>query len=285
MANIVYENKIVADSSADTFILKDLPFAAAPMKIVTDKKEYVDNAYLDTEAMVNELLKYNGKSSSACPGIGDYLKAFEGGKNVYCVTITSGLSGSYNAAMVAKRDYEFNNPGRKVHVIDSLSAGPELKLIIEKLTELIKEGKTFEIIAKEIEEYKKHTGLVFMLESMKNFANNGRVSPLVAKAVGLLGIRIVGKASDKGTLEPLDKCRGEQKGLQAIVERMKSLGHVGGKVKISHCFNEKAALELKKMIENTFNSIVEISKTRGLCSFYAEKGGLLVGFEKQGANA
>ena len=42
---------------------------------------------------------------------------------------------------------------------------------------------------------------------------------------------------------------------------------------------------LKKMIENTFNSIVEISKTRGLCSFYAEKGGLLVGFEKLGANA
>ena len=279
------ENKIVADSSADTLILKDIPFASAPLKIITDKKEYVDNAFLDTEEMVNDLLKYNGKSSSACPGIGDWENAFKDSKNVYCVTITSGLSGSYNSAMVAKRDYEHNNPGRKVCVIDSLSAGPELRLIIEKLSEFIKAGKAFEIISKEIEEYKKNTGLLFMLESMKNLANNGRVNPLVAKAVGLLGIRVVGKASDKGTLEQLDKCRGENKALQSIVSHMKKAGHNGGKVRISHCFNEVAAKNLKDMIVAEFNSAVEIYKTRGLCSFYAEKGGLLVGFEKAGANA
>ena len=235
--------------------------------------------------MVNDLLKYNGKSSSACPGIGDWLSAFDGAKQVFCITITSNLSGSYNAAMVAKRDYEFNHPDRKVHVIDSLSAGPEMKIIIEKLNDLIKSGKEFEEIVKEIEEYKKHTGLLFMLESMKNLANNGRISPIVAKAAGFLGIRIVGKASDMGTLEPLDKCRGENKALESIVNNMRKLGHCGGKVKIGHCLNENAAKELKEMLVKEFNSIVEIYKTRGLCSLYAEKGGLMIGFEKAGATA
>ncbi|MBE6731287.1 MAG: DegV family EDD domain-containing protein [Ruminococcaceae bacterium] len=280
MERAIYKSKIVADSGSDTLVLKDIPFSSVPLKIITDKKEYVDNAYLDTEEMAKELYEYKGKSSSACPGIGDYLNAFEGAENVYCITITSGLSGSYNSAMVAKRDYEYNNPGRKVHVIDSLSTGPEMKLIIEKLREFINAGKIFETIVKEIEEYKKSTGLLFMLESMKNLANNGRVNPIVAKAVGLLGIRMVGKASDEGTLELLDKCRGEEKALKSIFGNMLKAGFKGGKVKIGHSLNENAALTLKDMIVKEFGSLVEIYKLRGLCSLYAEKGGLIIGFEK-----
>ena len=280
MEKAVYKNKIVADSGSDTLVLSDVPYSLASLKIVTDKKEYVDNPYLDVDAMANDLLKYKGKSSSACPGIGDYLTAFEGGENIYCITITSGLSGSYNSAMAAKRDYEYNNPGRKVHVIDSLSTGPEMKLIIDKLREFIKAGKVFETIVKEIEEYKKSTGLLFMLESMKNLANNGRVNPIIAKAVGLLGIRIVGKASEAGTLELLDKCRGEENALKSIFNNMKKAGFKGGKVKIGHCINENAALTLKEMIVKEFNSIVEVYRLRGLCSLYAEKGGLIVGYEK-----
>ena len=58
-------------------------------------------------------------------------------------------------------------------------------------------------------------------------------------------------------------------------------GIVSGKISIGHCQNETAALQLKKMIIEKFKSVtVEIHKFRGLCSFYAEKGGVLVGFEK-----
>ncbi len=123
-----------------------------------------------------------------------------------------------------------------------------------------------------------------MLASMKNLANNGRVNPLVAKAVGLLGIRIVGKASEKGDLDPLDKCRGEKRALSCIFDNMNKLGFKGGKVKIGHVGNETAAHSLKQIILSKFeNTDIEIYPTRGLCSFYAEKGGLLVGFEKADA--
>ena len=123
--------------------------------------------------------------------------------------------------------------------------------------------------------------LLFMLESLNNFAANGRVSPAVAKIAGVLGIRIVGKASDAGTLEPTDKCRGEAKSLGTILTHLKESGLKTGKVILAHCLNEPAANTLKDMIETNFPGVtVKIGKTLGLCSFYAEKGGLLVGFEK-----
>lgn len=272
---------IVADSSADLRGLCGVQFGVAPLKIITKEKEYVDDTSLDVEKMVSELAKYKGKSSSSCPNSSDWLNAFGDAKYIFCVTITATLSGSYNAAMMAKAEYEEQYPDRRVFVLNSLSAGPELKLMIDKIKELCLAGLDFDTVCERVTEYTQSTGLLFMLESLKNFANNGRVSPIVAKAVGLLGIRLVGKASDKGDLQPLDKCRGEQKALKAIVNRLKSSGLEKGRVIIDHCFNPTAAGALKGQINLEFpHAVVEVGKCHGLCSFYAEKGGLLVGFEK-----
>ena len=273
--------KIIADSSADMLSLADIPFESAPLRILTNNKEYVDNQSLDVLEMVNDLQSYKGRSSTSCPNIEDWLNCFADAQYIYCVTITATLSGSYNAAMQAKRVYEEAHPDRKVFVINSLSAGPELTLIIEKLRELILTGKEYDEICNEFTKYTQKTGLLFMLESMKNLANNGRVSPLIAKMAGFLGIRVVGKASNKGDLEPLNKCRGENKALETIIEHLKELGLKHGKVRIAHCFNESAGKKLKALIQQKFNKVqVELYNCRGLCSFYAEKGGMLVGFEK-----
>lgn len=273
--------KIVADSSANILKLQNIPFAAAPLKVITAQREFADDRALDVAAMVSWFDSYKGKSKTSCPNPADWLVAFADADEVYCVTITSGLSGSYNSACIAKQMYEAEHPGKRVCVIDSLSAGPELVLIIEKLEELIGQELPYDEICRKIEAYKEMTGLTFMLESLKNFAANGRVSPAVAKIAGVLGIRIVGKASDRGTLEPTNKCRGEGKSLDAILSHLKANGLSGGKVRIAHCMNENAARTLRQSILAEFpRADVQIHSCRGLCSYYAEKGGLLVGFEK-----
>jgi DegV family protein with EDD domain len=273
--------KITADSSANVLRLSGIEFAAAPLKIITNEKEFVDDEGLDVGGMVAWFDHYKGRSKTSCPNPGDWLEAFGDADEVFCVTITSGLSGSYNSACAAKQMYESEHEGKKVCVIDSLSAGPELVLLIEKLEELIGQGLPFEEISSQIKAYQQQTGLLFMLESLKNFAANGRVSPAVAKIAGVLGIRIVGKASDEGTLEPTDKCRGENKSLTAIVEHLKKAGLSRGKVRIAHCMNEEAAQELTKRIHTQLPQVeVKIHTCQGLCSYYAEKGGLLVGYEK-----
>lgn len=103
----------------------------------------------------------------------------------------------------------------------------------------------------------------------------------VAKLAGILGIRIVGKASQEGTLQPLDKSRGEVKSLEKLLEHMGASGFCGGKVRIAHCANEAAAEKFMQMVLAAYpQAQVQISKCLGLCSYYAEKGGLLVGYEK-----
>lgn len=273
--------KIITDSAANMLDMDGIDFESVPLRIVTDEKEYVDNSTLDVEQMVDELSVYKGRSGSACPGVGDWLDAFEGYDEVYCVTIISTLSGSYNSAMTAKHQYEEEHPGKKVFVLDSYSAGPEMRLHVEKLKELVHAGKAFDTICKEIKEYKeKHTALIFSLESLHNLANNGRVKPAVAKIAGMLGIRMVGDVSEDGQLHPTDKCRGEKKALLTIFKNMKSMGYKGGKLIIDHCYNENAARLLKEAVKAEFqNAKVVVAKTRALCSFYAEKGGLMIGFE------
>lgn len=273
--------KIVADSSANLLTLQNVDFASAPLKIIAGKQEFVDDCNLNVEEMVDFFDSYKGRSKTSCPNPGDWLEAFGYADDIFCVTITSGLSGSYNAACVAKQMYEAENSGKRVFVIDSLSAGPELVLIIEKLQELIAEGCAYEDICRQVEAYTQKTGLVFALASLKNFAANGRVPVAVARLAGILGIRIVGKASQEGTLQPLDKCRGEAKALEKLLEHMGAAGFRQGKVRIAHCTNRAAAETFMQMVLNKYpQAQVQISSCLGLCSYYAEKGGLLVGYEK-----
>lgn len=272
--------KIVSDSASNITMLEGIDFESVSIRVLTDLKEYVDDSEAGVAQMVEELSVYKGKSRTSCPAPGDYIEAFGGEDEVFVTTITSGLSGSYNSAMVAKQQYEDENPGKKVFVIDSLSAGPEIGLIIYKLRELILAGKDFATISEEIMEYKKKTMLSFSLENIANLANNGRVSPTIAKIVGFVGIRLVGRASIEGTLEQTDKSRGEKRALTTILSNMKKFGYNGGKVIIDHCQNLNAAKELKALLHGEFpGADILIGTNKALCSFYAEKGGVLVGYE------
>lgn len=278
MSNI----RIVSDSSADMLTLEGVDFACAPLKIITDEREFTDDAELDTAEMAEYFSTYKGKSQTSCPNAADWIDAFGDAEEIVCFTITSGLSGSYNAASVAARIYEKEHEGRRVFVVDSLSAGPEITLLLYRCAEMVRRGVEFDRVCDQIMKYKESTGLFFMLKSLKNFANNGRVSPAVAKLAGLLGICIVGKASDEGTLEPVDKCRGEAKSLDSIVKHLEAAGLSAGRVSIAHCQNPAGAKKLRSMIKARFpEATTEVHELRGLCSYYAELGGILVGYEKR----
>ena len=274
--------KIVADSAANVTSLETADFSFAPLSVRTMDREFVDDINLDIEGMQTYFDTYKGKSQTSCPNVSDWLEAFGEADDIFCVTITSGLSGSYNAACLAKEIYESSHPDKRVWVLDSLSAGPEMTLIVDRLKQCVQEGLTAAEIVPVITEYMQSTGLICMLESLKNFAANGRVPMAVAKVAGVLGIRVIGRASDKGQLQPLHKCRGEKNALSALIDELKSGGVSEGKVHIAHCCNTQGAESLGHLVQQHFpNATVTVSHLRGLCSYYAEKGGILVGYEKK----
>ena len=219
--------RLVADSSCDLLSLDGVDFVSVPLTLRTETEEFRDDARLDVDAMVSTLRATKGRSYSACPNVADWEKAFGESGDVLAFTITSSLSGSYGAACVAKQSCEERDPSRRIRVVDTLSAGPETMLLLEKAASAQRGGASFDEVCRVVEELQRHTHLLFSLESMHNLAQNGRISKLAATAAGVLGIRAVGQASAEGTLEMLGKCRGERKTQEFLLQEMERLGYKG----------------------------------------------------------
>lgn len=276
--------KIVSDSGCDFQKIKDLAvttnFERVPLTIQVGNEIFTDDAELDIDEMMEKMYATSTASKSACPSPDDYLKSFAGADNIFVVTITGTLSGSNNSAQLAKKLYQEEHPNVNIHVIDSLSAGGEIDLIVHKLNNLIEQGLSFEEVVKAITDYQEKTKLLFVLSKVDNLVKNGRLSKLLGTVVGLLNIRMVGEASSQGTLELLQKARGHKKSLTAAFEELLKAGYAGGEIIIAHRNNTKFCQQFSELVKEKYpKASITIIPTSGLCSFYAEEGGLLMGYE------
>ena len=272
--------QIVSDSSSNIFHIEGVNYTTVPLKIVAGQKEYVDNPALDVRGMVDELKAYKGKSGSSCPNAQEWLEAFGDAEMVFGVTISRNLSGSYNAAQQAAQDFAEEHPDAKIHIFDTLSAGPEMAMVTEKIVELLKQGLSFEEIVAGVREYQNHCHILFCLESMNNLARNGRVSPTVAKIASVLGIRACGDAQN-GQIVPSHKPRGQKKATEVLAAMIRERGFTNDSwLRIAHCFGENQAQLLIDAVKKDFpNARYTIEPTGALCSFYAEEGGLMIAME------
>ncbi len=272
--------KFIADSSCDKISFEGVNFESVPLTIYTDEKSYLDDDKIDVHDMLDYLSNYHARSYTACPSADQWLTAFGDADEIYVVTLTSGLSGTYNSACVAKDMFLQDHPDAKIHVIDSLSTGPEMHLIVEKLIELKNEGNSFEDTVAKITEYYKTTRLFFSFFSLHNFAQNGRVSKVVASAIGILNIRVLGTADEEGKVGVIAKCKGEKKMLSSLMAEIEKAGYKGGKFRISHVENEPLSQKVCELIKEKYpNADTLYYPAKGLCSYYAERNGIIIGFE------
>lgn len=272
--------KFVSDSSCDMQSFEGVNFSSVPLSITTDEINYIDDETLDVNNMIDYLAGYKGRSYTACPSIESWLNSFGGADRIYVVAMTSTLSGTYNSAMTAKEMYLQEHPDTEIYVFDTLTTGPEQRLLIEKLIELDNSEDSFETIINKAKEYLAKTRLFFALKSLHNFAQNGSISKAIASAVGILGISIFATASDEGDVAPISKCRSEKKVLASLLNHIETAGYKGGKLRISHVDNLSLASKVKDaVLEKYPKADILVYAARGLCSYYAEKGGILVGCE------
>ncbi len=274
--------RIIADSSCDIFDLDNKPanmyFNTVPFVITVDGSDFVDDEKLDVGELV-EAMAVSKKSHTSCPSPADWIREFGEEDDVFAITISSNLSGSYNSACTAKQMVLENDPFRNIEILDSRGTGPSLSMTIDKLQELIAQGLGFEEIKTEIHKFMADHKLIFALSSYHNLVNNGRMPRIAGIVLGHLGLWGVGIASEEGTIKMKKIAKGGRKTLQVIMSDFKERVADKESIVISHCQNELFAHNLKKAIETEYpGKIVKIIPTRGLCSYYAEKGGIIVGF-------
>lgn len=270
---------IVSDSSLDEeYYLKE-NIRIVPFKIDLDETTYIDNYELDNDFFV-EKMKESKMFKTSCPSPNDYYNMFKEKGNVFCITISSKLSGSYNSAILAKKmiEEEFN---KKIQVIDSMGASTTLVLVYKRLKEYIEKGYTFDEISNNILEYVKNIDTFFILESLDNLKKAGRISSvkfLVAKSLNIVPIM----AAKDGVIEKLTQVRGKNKAFDKLVDLIvkKASKKIDVNLVISHVNDYSRANELKQNILKKINiKNIEIIGMSALNSLYAGgKGGIIVSF-------
>ncbi|WEV70674.1 DegV family protein [Lactobacillus sp. ESL0785] len=271
--------KLILDSSSNELPDKAKNIEIVPLTITINQKNFVDDETLDLNELSKNMAANTETGKTACPSIDAWLNALAGSERAILLTVTSRLSGSFSSAYQAKKIYEERHPTSRVIVIDSKSAGPELALILHEIERLTKQHVRFVDFEQKIAHFQTQTHLLAILQSLHNLSLNGRISPAIAKVAKMLKINVVAKASNEGKLEPIDKIRGMKRALKDTIKRMEEAGFHGGEVIIDHFNNLKDAATLKQNILAKYpNSKINIRSVKGLCAFYVEVGGLMIGF-------
>ena len=273
--------EICVDSSSNLLsnhIVDDkVGFDVVPLTIRVGNEEYVDDDNLNVPEFLKKVESTSEVCKSACPSPQDFLNNYEKADYTICVTISNKLSGSYNSALVAR---DMSDKKENILVVDSLLTAGAMRLIVDKAYSLIKEGKDFDTIKKEILEYRDSIKLLFVLDKFDNLVKNGRMSKVVAFIAQLAAIKPL-CYGDEGEIKIKEKIRTFKGVLKRLVHNIGVMCPVtkGRTCVISHTQNEESALLLKALIEEAyqFDSII-VEDNRGLCSFYALRGGLIVSF-------
>lgn len=275
------EYKIIVDSSSnmtkDLIIDPEVGFDVAPLKVIVDGTEYVDDGKVDVKEMLDKVMGSKSTSSSSCPSPNDYLERLTGADKYIIITLSEKLSGSYNSACLAKNLY---SKPENVFVIDSKLVAGTMELMANKAYELIKAKKTFDDIQKELTDYRNNMNLLFILSHFDVFIKNGRINKIIGFIATKLHIKPVLFGSD-GEIKIKDKCRTIKK---AILKLVSDIGDFAKSTAnkaciISHTFAKDEALEVKQKIEEQYEfKSVTIRENNALCSYYAMPGGLIVCF-------
>ena len=273
--------KLIIDSSSNMKSDPDHNVEVVPLTISFGGKDYIDDQNLNIREFLNDMNQNQVAGKTTCPSIQAWLNALEGTEKAIIITMTSGMSGTFSSALQAKTMYEEKHPTSQIIVVDSRSAGPELTIVLHGIEKMIQGDIRFVDLEEVIAKFRMRTHLLFVLQSLHNLSLNGRVSPAAAKVAGLLKINLIGTASKEGKLGPLTKARGMKKAMRELLKYMKDDNYHGGEVIIDHCENEKDAEIIKdKILAEYPDAQVTIRPMRGLCSFYAEEGGIMVGFHE-----
>ena len=275
---------IVTDSSCDLLSLEgqneDLGFETVPFVMDVDGREFVDVPGMNTAELVDAMEKAE-KSHSACPSPEAWKKMFEKAEHVIAFTISARLSGSFNSATVGKNMVLEEHPEKKIEIIDSLSTGPKLVMLAQSAARQLQDQIPFEAVCASCRELARSIRTIFTLSSFHNLVQNGRVSKIAGFIAGKLGIRVIGVGSDEGEIQLKELVRGEKGTLKHILKDMEENGYKGTPMTVSHCLNEPMAQTLKEMICARWQEAkVQLLPTRGLDSYYAERSGLIICYDR-----
>ena len=274
--------KIIIDSCGELpeNLQADGHYESVALELEVDEYHITDDKTFNQLEFLRKVKESRNCPKSSCPSPERYMEAFEGeAEDIYVVTLSSKLSGSYNSAMLAKQLYEEEHTNKNIYVFDSRSASIGETLIGMKAQECEEAGMSFQETIDTVEHYISGQRTFFVLETLDTLRKNGRLSNLKAFVAGALNIKPVMGSTPEGSICQLDQARGMNKALERmvrdVVEKTKDCEQKV--LAISHCNCPERAKAIKEKIEKIvkFKDII-IVNTAGVSSMYANDGGVIM---------
>ncbi|MFI3172816.1 MAG: DegV family protein [Eubacteriales bacterium] len=256
-------------------------FRIAPLSITIDEETFVDETITQQELLQKIAASPNCPKSS-CPSPESYMELYKcDSDNVYVVTLSAELSGSYNSAILGKNLYEEEYENKNIYVFNSKSASVGQTNICMKIYEYEKAGMDFEEIVQKIEEFIEADTIYFVLESLDALKKNGRLTGIKSVLATALNIKPVMSADENGIIIQKNQARGVKKALVNMVDYIAAnVEHPEDRViGIAHCNNYERAQLVSEMIASKVKfKDIYISETSGISTLYASEGGIIVSF-------
>ena len=275
--------RIIGDSCTDLpkSLREDPHFKLVPLTLMVEDQQIRDDENFNLQQFLKQMNASPKCPKSACPSPDDYAKEFEFDGDVYVVTLSSALSGSYNSAELGKRLYLEENPGKNIGIIDSRSASVGQTLLALKLKEFVEQKLPFEEVMKKINDFRDNMKTKFVLESLDTLRKNGRLSSIQAIIINTLNIKPVMGSTSEGTIYKLDQARGI---VRALISMAKSIEKDVIKpqeriLAIAHCNCYERAVFIKdEILKRVPFKDYLIVETAGVSSMYANKGGIIAAY-------
>ena len=254
------EIKIITDSASDLpkNIAKELNIKVIPLSVFLEEQEFLDGETLLPKKLFDDMRKgLHYKTSQVTlnafvAGFTEYAK-----QNIPCIYIafSSELSGTYNAALTAKKEVLNEYPEFDLEIIDSKCASMGLGLVVYKAAKMALEGNSKEEIIDSIKFNAVHMEHIFTVDDLEYLYRGGRVSRAAAFVGGLLNIKPILHV-EEGKLIPIEKIRGRNKLIKRIIEIMKDRGVDLQNQTIAVCHGDD---------EERLNDLVELIKQESGC--------------------
>ena len=276
--------KIIIDSCGELpeNLKKDEHFCNVPLELDVDGYLITDDDTFDQLDFLTRVKNSVKGPKSSCPSPERYMSAFDGdADNIYVITLSGKLSGSYNSAVLAKGLYEeeHGKDSKNIYVFNSKSASIGETIIGLKVQEYEEAGLAFDEVVKKTEEYIASMNTFFVLETLETLRKAGRLSNIKAFVANTLNIKPVMGSTKEGTIQQLGRARGMKKALMKMVEdAVASTKDCSERIlAISHCNCPQRAEFVKEQILKLakFKAVVVVN-TAGVSSMYANDGGVIL---------
>ena len=270
-------------SCCSTADLKKEHFEKRDIKYICYHYELDGTGYLDDLGQTMDFAEFykameNGADTKTSQvSVGEYEEYWEEflkeGKDIIHVCLSSGISGTFNSANVAKDILEDRYPDRKIYVVDSLNASAGFGLLMDRMADLRDEGKSIDEVYEWLMENRLKFHAWFFTSNLTYLVRGGRVSKASGFVGSALNICPLMHVNEEGKLVAYQKVRTKRKVIEAMVKKMEECAEDGldysGKVFISHSACLDDAKAVADLIESRFTklngkvSITDIGTTIG----------------------